>query len=112
MEKLLTKIAAVTNKNDGWCGTDTFFNWGCENTDNPIIDVIITIFNWLSIGVVTVVIIFVVVGAIQYMSAGGNSDNSKKAKDRIRNAIIALGLYLIMWALLNFLVPGGMLGGS
>lgn len=97
----LTKFAAT-------CGnTETFFNWGCDNPDNPIMDVVITIFNWLSIGVVTVVIVVVVVGGIQYMTAGGNSDNAKKAKDRIRNAIIALGLYLIMWSLLNYLVPGG-----
>lgn len=106
MLNILTKFAAK-------CGdTETFFDWGCDNgTSNPIMDVIVTIFNWLSIGVVTVIIIVVVIGGIQYMTAGGNSDNAKKAKERILNAIIALGLYLIMWVLLNYLVPGGMLGG-
>ena len=89
------------------CGdTDTFFDWGCEG-DDAIMDVIMSIFNWLSVGVATVVIIFVVVGAIQYMTAAGSQDKAKKGIETIRNAIMALGLYFIMWTLLNFLVPGG-----
>lgn len=112
MEKLSTSIAMVEDGDAGYCGTNTFFNWGCDSGDTAIMDTIIQIFNWLSIGVVTVIIVVVVVGGIQYMTAGGNSDNAKKAKERILNAIIALGLYLAMWVLLNYLVPGGMLGGS
>jgi hypothetical protein len=71
--------------------------------------VIMTIFNWLSVGVVVVVIIFVVVGAIQYMtgSQGGSGEKTSGGIGTIRNAILALGLYFIMWALVNYLVPGG-----
>jgi hypothetical protein len=70
-----------------------------------------TIFNWASIGVVTVVIIFVVVGAIQYMAGSKGGEDKKTAGGiaTIRNAILALGLYLIMWSLLNYLLPGGIL---
>jgi len=102
MKQALFMLADSTN-----CGTNTFFNWGCDSKDTAIMDVIINIFNWLSIGVGTVVIIFVIIGAIQYTSAAGNSDKAKKALDMIKNAVIALFLYLIMWALLNYLIPGG-----
>jgi hypothetical protein len=91
------------------CGeTETMFNFNCSS-DNPIMDVIMTIFNWLSVGVVVVVIIFVVVGAIQYMtgSQGGSGEKASGGISTIRNAVMALGLYFVMWALVNYLVPGG-----
>jgi hypothetical protein len=105
---IFSQLAATTYK----CGeTDTFFQWGDCNasSDNAIMDTIVTIFNWASIGVVTVVVIFVVVGAIQYMtgSSGGKDKETKSGLGTIRNAILALGLYFIMWTLLNYLVPGG-----
>ena len=88
------------------CGnTETMFDWGCDK--DPIMDVIMSIFNWLSVGVGTVIIIFVVVGAMQYMTSAGNQDKAKKGIETIRNAIIALFLYFAMWSLINYLVPGG-----
>jgi hypothetical protein len=33
----------------------------------------------------------------------------KAAKDRLQNAIIALVLFLMMFAILSFIVPGGIL---
>jgi heme exporter protein D len=82
----------------------TYFNWSGACTPQELI---ITLFNWLAVGVGVIVIVFVVVGAIQYITAAGNQEQAKKAIERIRNAVLALGLYMIMWALLNFLVPGG-----
>jgi hypothetical protein len=90
------------------CGLETTFNWGCKTTDNIIIDTIITIFNWASVGVGLVVIAIIVVGAIQYMTAAGSQERSKKGMEMIRNAVLALILYLVMWAFLNYLVPGGL----
>jgi heme/copper-type cytochrome/quinol oxidase subunit 2 len=92
------------------CGdVETTFDWGCKSNDTAILDTIIFIFNMLSIGVVTIVIVFVVVGAIQYMTGSKTGEDNKTASGigTIKNAILALGLYLIMWSLLNYLVPGG-----
>jgi hypothetical protein len=86
---------------------ETTFDWGCQSEETAIMDTIVTIFNWFSVGVATIVVVFIVVGAIQYMTATGNQDKTKKGIETIRNAIIALVLYLIMWVLLNYLVPGG-----
>jgi hypothetical protein len=90
------------------CGPETFFEWGCSSSDNAIIETIISIFNWASIGVGVVVVAFVIVGAIVYTTAAGNQERSKKGMEIIRNAILALILYLAMWAFLNYLVPGGL----
>jgi hypothetical protein len=88
---------------------DTFFTWDKNPVDScDILPVIIQIFNWIAIGVSIIVVIMIIIGAIQYMTAGGSQENAKKGIEMIRNALIALVLYMIMWAFLNFLVPGGL----
>ena len=90
------------------CGdTDTFFDWGCTSSGEQITPVLIQILNWLAVGVTIAVIGGIIYGAIIYTTSGGNSEQSKKAMGIIYNAFIALALYFAMWALLNWLVPGG-----
>jgi hypothetical protein len=89
------------------CGTTTFFNW-CGGTGGGITDLLITILNWLAIGVSIAVLGGVIYGAILYTTAAGNAEQTKRAIGAIRNAFIALVLYFAMWAFLNWLVPGGM----
>ena len=90
------------------CGTDTFFNWGCNASGEQITPLLISIINWVSIGVTLAMIAGIIYGATLYTSAGGKSDQAKKAIGIIRGAIIALLLYFAMWATLNFLIPGGL----
>ena len=90
------------------CGT--FFNWGAATGNCPsITETVVIIFNWAAVGVAIVVVAMIIVGAIQYItgSKGGEDKKAKAGMGTIRNAIIALVLYMIMWSLLNFLVPGG-----
>jgi hypothetical protein len=98
-------FAAVEKSDAGYCGTKTFFNWGCSG--DGIMGLLMTIFNWLAIGVTLVVIGGIIYGAITYTSSGGNPEQAKRGIGIIRNAIIALLMYFAMWSLLNFLVPGG-----
>ena len=92
------------------CGdTATFFDWGCSDGsgDNQIMNVLVTILNWLAIGVSVVVLIGIIYGAVMYASAGGNEAQTKKAISIIRNAVIALILYFAMYSILQYLIPGG-----
>jgi hypothetical protein len=50
-----------------------------------------------------------VLSGVQYVSSIGDPGRIKSAKDRLQNAIIALVMYLSMFAILTFLVPGGIL---
>lgn len=59
----------------------------------------------VGVGVVTSLII----GGIQYSSSGGDPGKSSAAKNRIRNALIALVTFILLSAMLNFLIPGGLL---
>ena len=66
----------------------------------------------MSIGVTIAVIAGIIYGAVLYTSAGGKSDQAQKAIGIIRGAMIALLLYFAMYAILNFLVPGGLFSVS
>jgi len=90
-------------------GHEYTFPWECDKSgSDTLISNILMVFNWLAVGVGTVVIIMVIIGAIQYMTASGAQERAKKGIETIRNALLALVLYMVMWALLNFLVPGGL----
>lgn len=67
----------------------------------PLIDL-------LAGGVGLAVVISIVIGGMQYSSSGGDSSKITAAKNRIRNSIIALLMYLFLLAFLNFLIPGGL----
>lgn len=55
------------------------------------------------------IIIMIIVAGIQYISSVGDPGAIKNAKNRLVNAMIALLLFLMMFAILQFLVPGGIL---
>lgn len=51
----------------------------------------------------------IIYGAILYTSAGGSAEQTKKAMTIIGNVVIGVVAFAIMYALLNFLIPGGVL---
>jgi len=103
-------LKARTARADNTCGdVKTFFNWGCDTSGGEqVTPVLITIINWMALGVTVAVIGGIIYGGIMYSTSGGSPEQSKKAQGIIRNAIIALILYFAMWAILQFLVPGGL----
>ncbi len=48
-------------------------------------------------------------GGIQYSMSGSDPQRVSEAKDRIRNAVIALVFFIFGYAFLNYLIPGGVL---
>lgn len=49
----------------------------------------------------------IVYAAIMYASAQDNASQVQQAIENIRNVVIGLVLYILMYALLQFLIPGG-----
>lgn len=95
------------------CGSaHTFFDWGCNGASDKdsILTVLVTISNWLAAGVVIAVIGGIIYGAIMYATSAGDAAKAKSATEIIRNAFIALILYFLMWAFLQYIVPGGLFG--
>jgi hypothetical protein len=63
--------------------------------------------NLLSVMVGVAVVISIVFGGIQYASSAGDSSKVSAAKNRIRNALVALIAFMFLYAGLQFIVPGG-----
>ena len=92
----------------------TGFNFGCRGNNykglqlNPIIDILFAIFRFLSAGVGLIAIGSVIVAGIQYSTARDNPQATQNAIKRMTNTIIGLLLYLFIFAIANFLIPGGL----
>lgn len=64
--------------------------------------------NFLAALVGVAVVVSIIIGGIQYGSSGGDPSKVTAAKNRIRNALVAFITFLFLYALLNFLIPGGL----
>ncbi len=61
----------------------------------------------LSALVGVVAVIAIILGAIQVMTSEGDPQKAASGKNHVRNALIGLVAYVFLFALLQFLVPGG-----
>jgi hypothetical protein len=76
--------------------------------NNQIVKDLNDIVDFLSAGVGIVVIATIIVGGIQYSLAGDNATATGAAKQRITNGLIALATFIFAFALLQWLIPGGL----
>lgn len=74
---------------------------------NPIVKDINLIVDVLAGLVGVVAVVMIVVGGIQYSLARNNPQATAGARTRILNAVIAMIAFMFIWALLQYLVPGG-----
>lgn len=74
-----------------------------------IINYLVITINFLSAVAVMAIVASVMIAGYQYMTARDNPGQVQAAKQRIIWAMVALGLFIFGYALLNFLVPGGVL---
>lgn len=75
-----------------------------NNYLNPVID-------FLAAGVGIIVTSMIVIAGIQYITSQDNPQAVSAARNRIFNAVIALVIFGLMYALLQWLVPGGIFHG-
>ncbi len=71
---------------------------------NPIIN------KFLAPLAVLAVVIGIIWGAIEYIVAGGDAQKVAQGKARIQKAVFAFVALLFLYAFLNWLIPGGLLG--
>lgn len=68
--------------------------------------IVLLVVNILSVLVGIIGIIGIVVVGIQYLTAGGSEEQTRKAKRRLFEIILGIALYILIAALLNWLIPG------
>jgi hypothetical protein len=80
------------------------------NKDNcAIVSYLVTGINVLSALAGMAIIFSIMFAGFQYMTAQDNSGQIQQARQRIIWAITAMLIFIFMYAVLNFLVPGGVL---
>lgn len=97
-------------------GVETSFDFNCPDDadvtsgnleNNPIFTVLLFAINFLTAGIGIAAVGFITWGAIVYSTAGGNREKVQTAISYITNAVIGLLLFMSMFAIANFLIPGG-----
>lgn len=97
----------VRAADDGCAGIQTTVIKCKTDNGNPVIGVLLQIINFMAVGVGIAVVGGIIWGGLIYASSNGDSGKVKEAKTIIVNAIIGLLLFFFMYAIINFLVPGG-----
>ena len=105
-------VLAINN-----CGVET----SIINCDNIKVDktgknientglwsILLLTINILTAGIGVLAVAGIVYGSILYTSAGDSSEKVSKAREVIRNVVIGILAYALMYAFLNFIIPGGL----
>lgn len=71
-------------------------------------NLLISVINIFSAGVGILAFGGIIYGSVLYASSGGNSEQTKKAKDLLFNVIVGIVAYYLMFAFINWLIPGGL----
>lgn len=69
--------------------------------------IIIQLINFLAVGVGIAVVGGIIWGGMLYASSNGDPSKTKQGVTVIINAVVGLLLFMFMYAIINYLVPGG-----
>lgn len=93
-------------------GVETAILDGCANKEEAekngagIICILGLVVNIMTIGIGILAVIGITVSGIQYITAGGSEEQTRKAKRRIFEIVLGLAAYAASYLLLHFLLPG------
>ena len=96
---------------DGSSGTvtvDTAILSGCDcgKKGGATVEVLNLVVSIMTIGIGVLGVVGITIVGIQYLTAGGNEEKTRKAKRRMFEIVIGLVAYVLIYALLRFLLPG------
>ena len=106
-KSICVAVPVFSGKNQGKCPKGQAEIINDASTGGAIVYYVKLVLELLNIAIGGIIVLMLVVAGIQYITSAADSGQVKSAKDRIQNAIVALILYLMMFAILSFLVPGG-----
>lgn len=71
-----------------------------------VICILSIVVNILTVGIGVLGVLGIVIVGIQYLTAGGNEEQTRKAKRRMLEIVIGLIVYVLAYSLLKWLLPG------
>ena len=82
------------------------YSCSCDNGGgSSIVDILQLIINILSVLIGVLAAIGVAVTGVQYLTAGGNEEKTRKAKRRLFEIVIGVAAYVLLYVFLNWLIP-------
>ena len=91
------------------CVSTAILGDGCScdgGHGESITNILQLVVNILSVGIGILAVIGIVVVGIQYLTAGGNEEQTRKAKRRLLEIVIGIAAYILIYAILRWLLPG------
>lgn len=95
------KILAETTCPDGSIAVPTAILDGCATPQ----DILMLVVRIMTVAIGIIGAIGITIAGIQYITAGGNEEQTRKAKRRIFEIVIGFLAYALIYAALTFLVP-------
>ena len=93
------------------CIDTILFGQVCDSCDGgAIFKIIAYIIQFLTYGVAALGVLGLVIAGIVYMTSNGDPSRMTKALSRIKQVVIGLLSYGLLFAFLEFLIPGGIVG--
>lgn len=81
----------------------------CDSTGgSPVISLLLQVINFLAVGVGIAVVGGIIWGGMVYSSSNGDASKVQQGKMIVVNAVLGLVLFIFMYAIINYLVPGGL----
>lgn len=113
IEKTCEELRNLNEQNANTREDPTIYYGDCAEEslekDCGIISVVLVSIRIFTAVFGVVVVIMIAIGGVQYATSRDNPQAVAAAKGRIFKAITALVLYLLIYAILEYLVPGGVL---
>ena len=101
------------NKMSGIVTVDTSILSGCDCPDEndqrgkggAVMGILRLVVEILTVSIGALATVGLGISGIQYLTAGGNEERTRKAKRRIFEIVLGLAVYIVIYAILYFLVP-------
>ena len=105
----ITSAFAVSAESNNVSETVFFGNVKDDGSGCGVYSILNLIIDIFSAGVAILGVIGITIVGIKYLTAGGNEEQTRKARHRMLEIVIGLVTYALMYAGIQFLVPGGKL---
>ena len=77
----------------------------CDNNGDSVIHILKLVVDIMTIGIGILGVIGISITGIQYLTAGGSEEKTRKAKRRMFEIVIGLVAYVLIYAILSWLLP-------
>lgn len=92
------------------CLNSIFFGQVCDTCDGAAIySLLAAIIRTFTIGVGILAVIGIMITGIQYLKSSGNPEKKNKARSRLINVGIGIIIYIALFGIAEFFVPGGVI---